>query len=179
MSHWPHRPALVQPGKDHTALGVTKGSLGRTTLPWGSPEGPWGGPHCPGGGHRGSLGRTTLPRGPPGVLVGLHSAEVNGQQGTEVAGADTCGSSSRACTSCLITPAWWSLGSWGRGCSLDAVSWGAPSGPPWSCPPPLAAPWVAQAPLRPWAHGEPGLLPEFCLHNHPPSLHQEGTCEPR
>ena len=107
MSHWPHRPALVQPGKDHTVLGVTRGSLGRATLPWESPEG--------------SLGRTTLPWGPPGVLVGLCSTAVNRQQGTEVAGADMCGSSSWACTSCLITPAWWSLGS--------------PSGPPWSWPP--------------------------------------------
>lgn len=93
------------PGKGHTALGATRGSLGRTTLPWGSPEGPWEGPHCPGD-HWGSLGRTTLPWGPPGVLVGLHSAEVNRQQGTEVAAADTRGPSSRACTSCLITPAW-------------------------------------------------------------------------
>lgn len=72
------RPCILPYPTGHTDQ--PWGSLGRTTLPWGPPGGPWGGPRC------------------PGVLGGLHSAEVSGQQRTEVAGADVC-SSSWACTS--------------------------------------------------------------------------------
>ena len=63
--------------------------------------------------------------------------------------------------SCLVGP-----GELGEGLLLGRSFLGSPSGPPWSCAPTLTAPWDiwwCRLLSRPWAHGEPGPLPEFCF----------------